>query len=153
MHLHTLTDDELERYAHTVHDDLTATPLQTELLRRFIDSSLAAQTLAQVEIDPANADDLAQLSDAIDLTNEVDASELRAYLAAIRSKDIADLDGLRSELRMAEILREAGIYEPAAAQTFVNGAAALRGVLADFDLPTEPADLRAYLTSHPITLA
>lgn len=64
MNLRILTDRELIRYADNICGELTTTPLESELLRRFADAQPLLEVLRQYGIDKT-----ASLIDAFDFLN------------------------------------------------------------------------------------
>ena len=98
MHLSNLKDDELTRLAYAEHDALTATDMQTELLRRF--------DLAQPRI--AALDELeAQLEDT-----HFESCDLPKLCALLSESNVYSVDDLREKLQRAhdfyDIAQEAG---------------------------------------------
>lgn len=62
MNLCILTDREIIRYADNICDDLTTTPLESELLQRFADAQPLLEVLQQYGVNNASA-----LSEGLDL--------------------------------------------------------------------------------------
>lgn len=67
MNLCILTDREIIRYADNICDDLTTTPLESELLRRFADAQPLLEVLRQYGINNASS-----LIEDPDLLNELE---------------------------------------------------------------------------------
>lgn len=68
MNLCILTDREIIRYADNICDDLTTTPLESELLRRFADAQPLLEVLRQYGINNASS-----LIEDLDILNKLDA--------------------------------------------------------------------------------
>lgn len=68
MNLRILTDRELIRYADNACNDLTTTPLESELLRRFADAQPLLEVLRQYGINNASS-----LIEDFDILNKLDA--------------------------------------------------------------------------------
>lgn len=95
-----LSDEELLRAAYVEIDDLTSTPLELELLKRFaalVDeaNSQIVQTADEYDLD---ADTLRKLGDALIL----DASNSAALLSAVGEAGYDSAETLKADLAMAE---------------------------------------------------
>ena len=111
MHLHTLTDDELLRYAHTVHDDLTSTPLEVELLRRLVEretqdpqTEADSEVLAELGIALDHQPDVDLMTKALAVFRDFEAWPIAELLGILAQHDIDDAQVLDKALEAAKDL-------------------------------------------------
>jgi len=104
-YLHTLDDETLLRHAHAELDELTSSPLEIELMKRFeatLNEQDAIRPLLDYLDDADHQVDTDELQDHLSLLNDFSTLNIRALMEAITDAGIDDVESLKARLSRAD---------------------------------------------------